>query len=67
MGEIVSLRTPTGGTSGIVVNVTPAGSVEIKFTRRLGNDEVRQETICLLTRDNARRLGAALLNAAGDN
>lgn len=66
MAEIITLRTPTGGTSAIDVAKTDKGDIELRFKRHLGDGMVRTESVVTMSARHARQVAEKILRDLGN-
>jgi len=64
MGEIITLKTPTGGDASIAVERS-GRSVTLIVKRELAGGDAVSELICAFSPAQARKIAAAMAEAAG--
>lgn len=63
MGDVVTMRTPTGGRSIIAVERS-AADVSLIFRRTMADGDIRQETLVKMTRAQAEAVAREILRGA---
>jgi len=61
MGEVISMATPTGGTSKVTVKQGTGAGISLSFERVLADGDIRSEVLVGMSVRHARLLAAEIL------